>query len=91
MRISKFDTVLRSTTIILLVVANLFIGLEADAQCQVCKATLESAGGEGANTYGEGINTGIIYLMAVPYLLLMFFFRKHIFGFLKEFRAMWSN
>ena len=58
----------------------------------MCKATVESGreqrgmfGGEQA--VGEGLNTGILFLMAVPYLLIFLFFRKRILGFIKEFAA----
>lgn len=39
----------------------------ADAQCAMCRAVLES---EGNTSVAEGINNGIVYLMAVPYLLV---------------------
>jgi hypothetical protein len=39
----------------------------SEAQCAMCRAVLES----GENTaVAEGINNGILYLMAVPYLLV---------------------
>ncbi len=51
------------------------------AQCAMCRATAESdlqGGGSAAN----GLNTGILYLMAIPYIILMtggyFFFKKPI-------------
>ena len=37
------------------------------AQCAMCRAVLES--GEG-DTMVKGINDGIIYLMAIPYILV---------------------
>ena len=49
------------------------------AQCAMCKAVVESdiaAGGETA----KGINGGIIYLMFIPYLLIVvvgYFIYKH--------------
>jgi hypothetical protein len=46
-----------------------FIRLSFYAQCAMCKAVVESdlaAGGETA----KGINNGILYLMAIPYLLI---------------------
>jgi hypothetical protein len=53
----------------------------AFSQCAMCKTTAESDltnGGSIAN----GLNTGILYLMAIPYLVLMtggyFFFRKQV-------------
>lgn len=42
---------------------------EASAQCSMCRAVLES--GEAQET-AKGINNGIIYLMAIPYLLVGF-------------------
>jgi len=36
-----------------------------------------------ADSFGSNINLGILYLMAVPYILLMFLFRKKIIGFFK--------
>ena len=50
---------------------------DADAQCVMCKAVVEDATEAGV---GRGINTAILYLMAVPYLILVAlyfgFFRK---------------
>ncbi len=48
-----------------------------EAQCAMCKAAVESSA-NGPNSVAAGINKGILYLMAVPYLLLMFIFRKQI-------------
>ena len=45
----------------------------AEAQCAMCRAVLES----GDNTeVAEGINNGIVYLMAIPYILVggLFYF-----------------
>jgi hypothetical protein len=51
------------------------------AQCAMCKTSLESDLNNGGSI-ATGLNTGILYLMAVPYLVLMtggyFFFRKQI-------------
>ena len=66
----------------------LLLPAEAWAQgCAMCKATVEGQqqpfGGE--QSVGRGLNLGILYLMAVPYLLLFLLFRKRIVGFFKEF------
>lgn len=37
------------------------------AQCAMCRAVLESEANQSA---AEGINDGIVYLMAIPYLLI---------------------
>ena len=44
----------------------LFI-LETNAQCAMCRAVLESEEGQVA---AKGINDGIVYLMALPYILV---------------------
>ena len=44
-----------------------FSSQSVDAQCAMCRAVLES---EADNSMAEGINNGIVYLMAIPYLLV---------------------
>ena len=46
---------------------------DADAQCAMCRAVLES---ESSGKAAEGINNGIVYLMAIPYVLVagLFYF-----------------
>jgi len=43
------------------------------AQCAMCRAVLESEGNVAA---AEGVNNGIVYLMAIPYVLVgvLFYF-----------------
>lgn len=43
----------------------------SEAQCAMCRAVLESGDNVGA---AEGINNGIVYLMAVPYVLVAVLF-----------------
>jgi len=38
-----------------------------NAQCAMCRAALESTGDNGM---AEGINNGIVFLMAIPYILV---------------------
>jgi hypothetical protein len=40
------------------------------AQCAMCKAVVETASQEG-NEIIEGVNNGILYMMGVPYLLMI--------------------
>ena len=46
---------------------TIFYSLSSYAQCAMCRAVLESE--EGQST-AEGVNNGIIYLMAIPYILV---------------------
>lgn len=41
------------------------------SQCAMCRAALESSGDSGV---AEGVNNGIVYLMAVPYILVAVLF-----------------
>ena len=38
-----------------------------NAQCAMCRAALE---GEGNTAKAEAVNNGIVYLMAIPYVLV---------------------
>ncbi|WP_350292786.1 hypothetical protein [uncultured Croceitalea sp.] len=62
----------KKITVILLVVLTLFPEL-VEAQCAMCRAALES---QTDTSQAEGINNGIVYLMAIPYILVagLFFF-----------------
>jgi len=44
-----------------------FIANSVNAQCAMCRAQLESMDDQ---SLAQGINDGIVYLMAVPYVLL---------------------
>ena len=43
----------------------------SEAQCAMCRAVLES---EGNVEVAQAINNGIVYLMAIPYILVAFLF-----------------
>jgi hypothetical protein len=59
-----------SKIIVLVVFLCLFATVnEAVAQCPMCKTSVESGLKEG-NTVGMGLNDGILYLLAMPYLLV---------------------
>lgn len=50
--------------------ALLLFGTEISwAQCSMCKAVAESSQ-QGGSAIAEGLNDGILYLMAFPYLIL---------------------
>ena len=58
---------------------------DAEAQCGMCKAVAES------ENVGAGLNLGIIYLMAAPYILFAIVFHKRIWRFYKEFRGIYDE
>ncbi|MBP6460199.1 MAG: hypothetical protein KA264_08900 [Crocinitomicaceae bacterium] len=48
--------------------------------CSQCKLVSEQATELDESSFGSNINSGIIYLMLIPYFLLLFLFRKKIIG-----------
>jgi len=40
------------------------------AQCAMCRGSVESTMSNGRNMVATGLNTGILYLLATPYLLV---------------------
>lgn len=54
-------------SLLLLTLVFLLVPELTEAQCAMCRAVLESEGSEAA---AKGINNGIVYLMAIPYLLV---------------------
>jgi hypothetical protein len=47
-----------------------FDNSNVSAQCSMCKATVENNDGK-KETLAAGLNTGILYLMSVPYLAMV--------------------
>lgn len=62
---------------ILVLVFTVISFVSTNAQCAMCRAVLESEEGQAT---AKGINDGIIYLMAIPYILVggigFFIYRK---------------
>ena len=51
----------------LIVLLILVFPYTMEAQCAMCRAVVES---EADGSTAEGINNGIVYLMAIPYVLV---------------------
>tara|TARA_R110000868_G_scaffold44318_5_gene148178 strand:+ start:6452 stop:6679 length:228 start_codon:yes stop_codon:yes gene_type:complete len=51
----------------IIVLLFLILTIPVHAQCAMCRAVLENEEGQGT---AQGINNGIVYLMAIPYLLI---------------------
>ena len=58
--------------IFLLTALFLFYNLDLFSQCAMCKAVVES-NLETGSQIGKGLNNGILYLMAVPYIAIFSF------------------
>lgn len=66
------NTAMKKMVFLVIVLVFLFPEI-TEAQCAMCRAVLES---EGNVSVAKGINNGIKYLMAVPYVLVgvLFYF-----------------
>jgi len=53
---------------LMLTLVAVFAWEQATGQCVMCKAVAEDSAEDGG--LGAGLNRGILYLMAVPYILL---------------------
>jgi hypothetical protein len=53
---------------ILLLISLMMIGIDASAQCAMCRSTIESTISNGRSNIATGLNTGILYLLTAPYL-----------------------
>lgn len=58
---------MKRISVVFLCLLFLFSSELVEAQCSMCRAVLESEEGQAT---AKGINDGIVYLMAIPYLLV---------------------
>lgn len=54
-------------TVMILSIAYCLMPIASFSQCAMCRAALES---EGNKTKVEAVNDGIVFLMAVPYIIV---------------------
>ncbi|MDG1148342.1 MAG: hypothetical protein P8N52_08575 [Crocinitomicaceae bacterium] len=52
--------------------------------CSQCKLIAEQGSELDEASFGSNINYGILYLMAMPYIIVFFLFRKKLFLFFKD-------
>lgn len=63
----------------LIIIAVIFIAIDGNSQgCSQCRLVAEQGSELDEGSFGNGINTGILYLMAIPYIILFLLFRKRI-------------
>lgn len=60
----------RTVLFVGLVMITMFLSLEVEAQCAMCKAVVESNIEGGGKSVGKGLNDGILYLMTIPYFII---------------------
>lgn len=57
-------------TLISAILLLVLTGSDLLAQCAMCRGAVESTMSNGRNLAATGLNTGILYLLATPYLLV---------------------
>ena len=65
----------------------LLLSAGAYSQCAMCKAAAESDLQNNPNSLAQGLNKGILFLMAIPYIVVGIIFRKDISLFFKNIRS----
>lgn len=69
------------TKVLLFVIVLGFVILDSTGYsqgCSQCKLLAEQGSGLDENTFGSNINYGILFLMAIPYVIFLLFFRKRV-------------
>lgn len=64
------QTAVKRIAVILILTLVVSFFNEVMAQCPMCRTAVESAMQNEGNTVGLGLNKGILYLLASPYLLV---------------------
>jgi hypothetical protein len=64
---------------------------ELPAQCAMCKEAAERSLEHDPTSMARSLNKGILYLMAVPYLMIAFIFRKQLYHLWKKLGARFSR
>ncbi|MFL0161214.1 hypothetical protein U0R11_02285 [Aquirufa sp. 1-SAACH-A3] len=55
---------------LLLILLLVLVQFDSVAQCAMCRTTVESTISNGRSNIATGLNTGILYLLSAPYLLV---------------------
>ncbi len=55
--------------IVILLLAITSFSVDTNAQCAMCRRVAESSHDAHENKVGRGLNSGIMYLLAIPYVL----------------------
>jgi hypothetical protein len=69
---------LNKKLILFIIVFVIASNVDLSAQCAMCKAAAESSLKSDSRAIARGLNSGILYLMTIPYILLAFIFRHQI-------------
>ncbi len=78
----------RATRIVILIVLAVYSTAgSVMGQCAMCKQAASSSLDKDPTSLAKNLNTGILYLMAVPYILIAFIFRKQLLALWRSWRG----
>lgn len=78
-------------SIILTAILICIVPAGLEAQCAMCKQAAETSLKSNPNSMARSLNAGILYLMAVPYLMILFIFRKQVVALCKSLVSRFGN
>jgi hypothetical protein len=61
---------MRKAVLLIVFLISALVAIPAGAQCAMCRTTLENNVSQGNPGIAAGINFGILYLLATPYLAI---------------------
>ncbi|GAA4468570.1 hypothetical protein GCM10023189_54120 [Nibrella saemangeumensis] len=61
---------MKGRKLIIVITILIFAAPELMAQCAMCRGSVESTVSNGRSVVASNLNTGILYLLAVPYLMV---------------------
>lgn len=64
---------LRKASFFIVTIMLVLIDLGVKAQCAMCRASVENSISENSQSFGASLNTGILYLFVMPYILVAIF------------------
>ncbi|MBM3918598.1 MAG: hypothetical protein FJ344_03720 [Sphingomonadales bacterium] len=79
----KPSSYISCTTFLLFILLNL-TPFESTAQCPMCKTTVEANQKDGGKGLGRGLNSGILYLLSMPFIAVGFISAVYIYRKRKE-------
>jgi len=77
----------RRTIVFIAMLFLVLFAIDAEAQCAMCKAAAESNLESDPKSIARGLNKGILFLMAAPYVIVGFIFRKDLMILVKNIKS----
>jgi hypothetical protein len=71
LNVIKMKKIKNAVQLLIILLVLMLFSQSSWAQCAMCKSVIENNASEGSNL-AAGLNTGIIYLAAMPYILFTF-------------------